>query len=78
MRVVSVKYSSPNSVSGRFPEFFRRKILAKNFPAYAYIAATAPNLVNVSGVLTLGQITTLNTDNTGMFLRLKDTGLIFL
>ena len=65
MRVVSVKYSSPNSVSGRFPGF-TRAILAKSFPAYAYIGATAPSLVSDS----LGAITTLDSGNIKMFLRL--------
>lgn len=70
MRVVSVKYSSPNSVSGRFPGF-TRAILAKSFPAYAYIGATAPSLVGGS----LGAISTLDSGNVKMFLRLYDTGL---
>lgn len=69
MRIVSVKYSSPNSVSGRFPGF-SRNILAKSFPAYAYVAATAPAL-NDDG--SLGEISTLNNDNVKMFLRLYDT-----
>ena len=65
-----MKYSSPNSVSGRFPGFFRA-ILAKSFPAYAYISATAPNLV----ASYLGAISTLDTENVKLFLRLYDTGL---
>ena len=69
MRIVSVKYSSPNSVSGRFPGF-NRAILAKSFPAYAYIGATAPNLVDGS----LGEISTLDAENVKLFLRLYDTG----
>ena len=69
MRVVSVKYSSPNSVSGRFPGF-SRAILAKNFPAYAYIGATAPTTDDDGS---LGEISTLNTENIKMFLRLYDT-----
>ena len=69
MRIVSVKYSSPNSVSGRFPGFFRA-ILAKSFPAYAYIGATAPSLVDGS----LGEISTLDAENIKLFLRLYDTG----
>ena len=73
MRVVSVKYSSPNSVSGRFPGF-TRAILAKSFPGYAYIGATAPNLVGGS----LGAISTLDTGNIKMFLRLYDTGLYII
>ncbi|XP_078352647.1 chondroitin sulfate ABC exolyase-like [Oculina patagonica] len=68
MRIVAVKYSTPNSVSGRFPGF-SRAILAKNFPAYAYIGATAP-AENDDG--SLGEIT-ISTENVKMFLRLYDT-----
>ena len=71
MRIVSVKYSSPNSVSGRFPGF-DRAILAKSFPAYAYFAASAPSL-EMDG--SLGEITTLDAENIKMFLRLYDTGI---
>lgn len=52
MRILSVKYSSPNSVSGRFPGF-SRAILSKVFPAYAYAGATAPPLN--SNVITFDQ-----------------------
>ena len=69
MRIVSVKYSSPNSVSGRFPGF-SRVILAKSFPAYAYAAATAPSL-NDDG--SFGAISTFNNETLKMFLRLYDT-----
>ena len=69
MRIVSVKYSSPNSVCGRFPGF-SRYILAKNFPAYGYAAATAPSL-KADG--SLGKITTLDNEVVKMFLRLLDT-----
>ena len=70
MRVVSVKYSSPNSVGGRFPGF-TRAILAKNFPGFAYYAATAPNL-NTDG--SLGEIAAIDSENIKPFLRLFDTG----
>ena len=73
MRIVSVKYSSPNSVSGRFPGF-DRAILAKSFPAYAYIGATAPS-ADMDG--SLGEITTLDNENIKLFLRLYDTGYSF-
>jgi hypothetical protein len=69
MRIVSVKYSSPNSVSGRFPGF-SRAILAKSFPAYAYAAATAP-VLNEDG--SFGEISTFNNETLKMFLRLYDT-----
>lgn len=72
MRVVSVKYSSPSSVSGRFPRYNNR-ILAKSFPAYgaAVIGATAPNAA-MDG--SLGNITSLENGNLKMFLRLYDQG----
>lgn len=69
MRIVSVKYSSPNSVGGRFPGF-SRNILAKSFPAYAYAAATAPTSGEDGS---LGEISTLNNETVQMFLRLYDT-----
>ena len=69
MRIVSVKYSSPNSVAGRFPGY-SRAILAKHFPAYAYAGATAPFLKDDGS---LREISTLNTENIKMFLRLYDT-----
>ena len=69
MRVVSVKYSSPNSVSGRFPGF-TRAILAKNFPGFAYYAASAPNLTMDGSP---GEIA-VDSENVKPFLRLFDTG----
>ena len=69
MRIVCVKYSSPNSVGGRFPGF-SLAILAKNIPAYAYVSATAPNM-KADG--SLGEISSINTDIIKMFLRLYDT-----
>ena len=70
MRVVSIKYSSSNSVGGRFPGF-TRAILAKNFPGFAYYAATAPNL-NMDG--SLGEMAAIDSENIKPFLRLFDTG----
>ena len=70
MRVVSVKYSSPNSVGGRFPGF-TRPILAKNFPGFAYYAVTASNL-HMDG--SLGEIAAIDSENIKPFLRLFDTG----
>ena len=69
MRIVSVKYSPPNSVSGRFPGF-SNGILAKSFPAYAYAAATAP-VLNDDG--SFGEISISNNETLTMFLRLYDT-----
>ena len=41
LKVVSVKYSTPNSIGGRFPGYSRGS-LAKTAPAFAYLAASAP------------------------------------
>jgi len=65
-----VKYSSPSSVSRQF-QGFDRAILAKSFPAYAYISATAPNAA-MDG--SLREITTVDADNIKLFLRLYGTG----
>ena len=73
MRTVSVKYSSPNSVLGRFPGF-NGAILARSLPAYAYNSATAPNATKDGS---LGEITTLDTENIKWFSRLYDTGTPF-
>lgn len=66
LRIVSVKYSTPNSVSGRFPGF-TRAILSKILPAYAYAGATAPSL---DGNGKLGAISVQNNDIIRMFVRL--------
>ena len=70
MRIVSVKYSTPNSVSGRFPGY-KKAILADLLPAYAYIGATAPS-TTMDG--SLGKITSIDNGNIKMFLRLYDKG----
>ena len=69
LRIVSVKYSTPNSVSGRFPGS-SRGILAKNFPAFAYAAVAAP-VLNDDG--SFGEISTFDNETLRMFLRLYDT-----
>ncbi|KAK3699084.1 hypothetical protein QZH41_000617 [Actinostola sp. cb2023] len=60
MRMVSVKYSTPNSISGRFPRY-SRAILAEHFPAYAYISYVHPKGDQPEGL-----------DRPEMFLRLFD------
>jgi len=69
MRIVSVKYSTPNSVSGRFPEF-NSTTLVRCIPAYAYISVTAPN-TTMDG--SLGDISSVNTETVKLFLRLYNT-----
>ncbi|XP_022785064.1 uncharacterized protein LOC111325500 isoform X1 [Stylophora pistillata] len=41
LRLMAVKYSTPPSVSGRYPEY-SNMALVKNLPAYAYISVTYP------------------------------------
>ena len=69
MRIISVKYSSPNSVGGRFPGF-SRAILANAVPAYAYNAVDAPVLAEEGS---FGEITRIDAAKVKMFLRLYDT-----
>ena len=67
LRTVAVKYSTPPSVNGRYPEY-NRAMLGKHLPAYAYLAVNSPN-IDGNGNL---EETTLKMDksNTRMFLRL--------
>ena len=43
LKIASVKYSTPNSIGGRFPGY-SKGILAKTAPAFAYLALTVPQL----------------------------------
>ena len=45
LRLMAVKYSTPPSVSGRYPEY-SNKVLAKNLPAYAYISVAYPPILS--------------------------------
>ena len=68
LRLMAVKYSTPPSVSGRYPEY-SNKVLVKNLPAYAYISVAYPTTLPTSvpkGV----SVSSLN--NSEWFLRLYD------
>ena len=41
LRMTAVKYSTPSSVGGRFPDYCN-EVLLKNLPAYAYISVSYP------------------------------------
>ena len=70
LKIVSVKYSTPNSVSGRFPGY-SRAVLATTLPAYAYFAVNPANFKpSTTDLGDLGALTT-QTD-TEVFLRLYD------
>ena len=64
-----MKYSVPNSVSGRFPDF-NSTTLVRCIPAYAYISVTAPN-TTMDG--SLGDISSVNTETVKLFLHLHNT-----
>ena len=66
LRLMAVKYSTPPSVSGRYPEY-SNKVLAKNLPAYAYISVAYPTTLPTS-VPTGVSVSSLN--NPEWFLRL--------
>ncbi|XP_022801742.1 uncharacterized protein LOC111339361 [Stylophora pistillata] len=67
LRVTAVKYSTPNSVGGRFPSF-SRKILVNMLPAYAYVSVTR-QCSRTQNPLPRVHIPDLNTD-AEIFLRL--------
>ena len=66
LRLMAVKYSTPPSVSGRYPEY-SNKVLVKNLPAYAYISVAYPTTLPTS-VPTGVSVSSLN--NPEWFLRL--------
>ena len=45
LRITAVKYSTPSSVGGRFPDYSLVSLL-KNLPAYAYIAVAHPGALH--------------------------------
>ena len=67
LRITAVKYSTPNSVGGRFPDY-SRAILASDFPAYAYISVSYPGQLPSTPAKGI-HISGLNS-NAGMFERL--------
>ena len=42
LRLISVKYSTPNSVNGRFPDYFNKALMKTVLPGYAYISVFHP------------------------------------
>ena len=70
MRLISVKYSTPSSVGGRFPDF-SKEALINILPAYAYISVSYSSQ-SLASTPPKG-ITIPNTKDAGMFLRLYET-----
>ena len=74
LKIASVKYSTPNSIGGRFPDY-SRAFLARTVPAFAYLAVTPPSLVtNADSSKSLGDLGDLKTSEARTFLRLYDIG----
>ncbi|PFX29847.1 Chondroitin sulfate ABC exolyase [Stylophora pistillata] len=72
LRLMAVKYSTPPSVSGRYPEY-SNKVLVKNLPAYAYISVSYPSTLPTS-VPTGVSVSSLN--NPEWFLRLYNDSTV--
>ncbi|PFX12580.1 Chondroitin sulfate ABC exolyase [Stylophora pistillata] len=72
LRLMAVKYSTPPSVSGRYPEY-SNKVLVKNLPAYAYISVSYPSTLPTS-VPTGISVSSLN--NPEWFLRLYNDSTV--
>jgi len=70
LRVIAVKYSTPSSVGGRFPDF-SKAVLAQILPAYAYISISYPG--TLSKPPTPGITVSDLTGDAKIFLRLYQT-----
>jgi len=70
LRLIAVKYSTPNSVNGRFPNYVKKALIKAALPGYAYISVSHPS--ELPSVIPSG-ITVTNLTEPGMFLRLYDS-----
>ena len=69
LRLISVKYSTPNSVNGRFPNYVNKVLIKSALPGYAYISVFHPSILPAS---TPTGITVTNVTGPELFLRLYD------
>ena len=70
LRLIAVKYSTPNSVNGRFPNYVKKALIKAALPGYAYISVSHPS--ELPSVIPSG-ITVTKLTEPGMFLRLYDS-----
>ena len=71
LRLIALKYSIPNSVNGRFPNYVKKVLIKAALAGYAYISVKHPFVlpsVTPAGIT----ITNCNVKSTEMFLRLYD------
>ncbi|KAL9961935.1 hypothetical protein ACROYT_G030979 [Oculina patagonica] len=69
MRLVAVKYSTPTSVNGRYPDYFNKALIKTLLAGYAYISVSYPSTLP-STIPTGISVSSLNQAQTKMFLRL--------
>ena len=69
LRLIAIKYSTPNSVNGRFPGHVNKVLIKAVLPGYAYISVSHPS--TLPSVIPTG-ISVTNVNDPGMFLRLYD------
>ena len=69
LRLISVKYSTPNSVNGRFPNYVNKVLIKSALPGYAYINVFHPSILPAS---TPTGIAITNVKGPELFLRLYD------
>ena len=73
LRVIALKYSTPNSVNGRFPHYFNKALIKAVLPGYAYITVSHPS--NLSSTIPKG-ISVNDVNEPQMFLRLYNDSSI--
>lgn len=75
LRLIAVKYSTPASVNGRYPDYFNKALIKTLLPGYAYISVSHSTPLP-STVPTGISVSDLNRAQTQMFLRLfNDTSV---
>ena len=69
LRLIALKYSTPNSVNGRFPNYVNKVLIKSALAGYAYISVEHPSVLPC---VTPTGITIANVKGAEMFLRLYD------
>ena len=67
MRLMAAKYSSPNSINGRFPNYSNKVLIKSALGGYAYISVTNPPATTAQSGITVTDV-----EKPEMFLRLYD------